>query len=185
MKKPVSIAALAAALLMFPQAPRASLVLALDLDQLTQLADRVVVGEVLSVKSAWEPDHKHIFTNIEVQVAESWKGGTAVGKTILVQQPGGRVDDLESRVFGLAEFSPGDRAVLFLKGAERGSAVLGLGQGMRPLRFDEGARRWMAAGGDRSAAVRRDGNGHFVAAEPDPSLPLETLRTRVLRLVRP
>jgi hypothetical protein len=163
---------------------QASLATALGLDQLTTLADRVIVGEVLSVKSAWEPGHKRIFTNIEIQVAESWKGSSAVGGRILVQQPGGQVDDIESRVYGLAEFHTGQRAVLFLKGAERASAVLGLGQGMRPLRFDAAARTWMVESADRSAAVKPDPRGHFVPSPADPVLPLATLRAQILQLVQ-
>jgi hypothetical protein len=167
-----------------PTSVRASLAVALGLDQLTTLADRVIVGEVLSVRSAWEPGHKRIFTNIEVQVAETWKGGSAVGGKVLIQQPGGRVDDIESRVYGLAEFHTGDRAVLFLKGAERASAVLGLGQGMRPLRFDEAARTWMVQSADRSTAVTSDPRGHFVPSPADPVLPLATLRAQILQLVQ-
>src|SRR5688572_24579719 len=96
---------------------RASLVMAMDLEEMTTRADRVVVGEVLSVKSAWEPDHKRIFPNIEIRVAHPWKGTIPQGGQILVQQPGGQVGDIESRVYGLAHFREGDRAVLFLKGS--------------------------------------------------------------------
>jgi hypothetical protein len=163
---------------------RASLVMAMDLEEMTTRADRVVVGEVLSVKSAWEPDHKRIFTNIEIRVADTWKGTIPLGGKIIVQQPGGQVGDIESRVYGLAHFREGDRAVLFLKGTEQASAVLGLGQGMRSLRFDESARKWMVAGGDRRAAVRRGPQGRFIPAEPEALESLETLRARVLLLVK-
>ena len=167
-----------------PIEAQASTAAALGLDQLTILADRVIVGEVLSVESRWDAEHKRIFTNIQVQVAEAWKGGTAPGGKVLVQQPGGRVGDIESRVHGLAEFRAGDRAVLFLKGAESASAVLGLGQGVRPLRFDAAAKTWMVMGGDRSAAVKAGPNGHFVPADADPILTLETLRAQIMALVR-
>jgi len=167
-----------------PTPVRASLATVLGLDQLTTLADRVIVGEVLSVKSRWDSGHTRIFTNIEVQVAETWKGAAAAGGKILIQQPGGQVGDIESRVYGLAEFHTGQRAVLFLKGAESASAVLGLGQGMRPLRFDEAARTWMVESADRRAAVRPDPNGHFVTSPADPVLPLATLRAQILKLVQ-
>lgn len=164
---------------------RASMALAMDLQELTAQADRVVVGEVLSVKSAWEPDHKRIFTNIEVQVADSWKGTAPAGGKIVIQQPGGQVGDIESRVYGLAQFQVGDRAVMFLKGTPRASAVLGLGQGVRALHFDELAHQWMVLGGDRSAAVIPDRQGRFIPAAPEASLPLEALRARILLLVKP
>jgi hypothetical protein len=167
-----------------PTTVRASLATFLGLDQLTTLADRVIVGEVLSVKSTWDSGHKRIFTNIEVQVAETWKGATAAGGKILIQQPGGQVGDIESRVYGLAEFHTGQRAVLFLKGAESASAVLGLGQGMRPLRFDDAARTWMVDSADRRAAVKPDPSGHFVPSAADPVLPLASLRAQILQLVQ-
>jgi hypothetical protein len=168
-----------------PKPALASLVLAMDVDEMTNRADRVVVGEVLSVTSAWEPDHKRIFTNIEVQVAETWKGSLPATGKILVQQPGGRVGDIESRVFGLAQFRPGDRAVLFLAGSERASAVLGLGQGARPLRFDQTSHAWMVSSGNRAAVVKTDRQGRFVAADPEPASSLEALRARVQLLVKP
>jgi hypothetical protein len=167
-----------------PTSVRASLATVLGLDQLTTLADRVIVGEVLSVKSTWDSGHKRIFTNIEVQVAETWKGTAAAGGKILIQQPGGQVGDIESRVYGLAEFHTGQRAVLFLKGAESASAVLGLGQGMRPLRFDEAARTWMVDSADRRAAVKSGPGGHFVPSAADPVLPLASLRAQILQLVQ-
>lgn len=162
----------------------ASLVLALDLGQITRRADRVVVAEILSVKSYWEtPAQERIVTDVEIQIAELWKGAMPATRRMTITQPGGVVGDIEMRVHGLAEFAAGERAVLFLHGSERASVVMGLGQGMRPLRFDAALGRWMVEGGDRSAAVERLPNGRFVAAPPDPRLPLEVLRERVRGLV--
>lgn len=174
-----------AALILLAQPPaRASMVPALDLPALTSLADRVVVGEVLSVQSAWDRAHQHIFTRIEVQVAEIWKGERPPSGKIVISQPGGQVGDIEMRVFGLAEFHEGDRTVLFLQGSELGAATVGLGQGARPLRFDGTAQRWIVAGGDRTAAVIRDRDGRFGAAPPVAAESLESLRGRVRALVQ-
>jgi hypothetical protein len=178
-------AAILALALIVPAAARASLALAMNLGEMTSRADRVIVGEVLSVKSAWDAGHKRIFTNIEVQVAETWKGATTPDGKVVIQQPGGRVGDIESRVHGLAEFHAGDRAVLFLRGTEQASAVVGLGQGARALRFDPTAQRWLVNGGDRSAAVKTDPRGHYLAPDPEPALPLDTLRMQIQRLVTP
>ncbi len=163
----------------------ASTVIAFDLPALTRIADRVVLGEVLGVTSAWDAQHRRIYTEIEVQVAESWKGDAQAERKLLIVQPGGRVGDIEMRVHGLATFRTGDRAVLFLAGPERASAVVGMGQGMRRLQLEPGTQRWMALGGDRSAAVLRGRDGRLLPAPPEPTLPLETLRDRVRALVTP
>jgi hypothetical protein len=185
-KKPLSLAATVVAALLLPILPaRASLVLALDLPALTARAERVVVGEVLSVHSAWDVDHKKIYSTIEIQVAETWKGEAPADGRLVIKQAGGTVDDIEMHVHGMPHFTTGDRAVLFLRGTLAQAAVVGLGQGMRPLRFDAQARRWMVEAGDRSAAVLLDGEGRTLPAPPEPSLPLESLRLKIRELTRP
>jgi hypothetical protein len=61
---------------------------------------------------------------------------------------------------------------------------VGLGQGMRRLTVEPTSQRWIALGGDRSAAVVRERDGRLGHAPPEPALPLETLRERVRALVR-
>jgi hypothetical protein len=163
-----------------------SLIELLDLPALTAASDRIVVGEVLSVTSAWDRDHRRIFTTIEVQVAELWKGRAPAAGRVRIVQLGGTVGDIEMKVHGLAPFRAGERSVLFLGEAGPSAAfVVGLGQGRRPLRFDAAARRWMADSGDRSAAVSVRAGGKLVPAAPEAALPLDELRTRVRRLVQP
>jgi hypothetical protein len=159
----------------------------MDLVELTENAGRVVVGEVLSVRSNWDKGRRWIYTTIELQVAEIWKGEMPRNGRLTVVQPGGSVGDIEMHVQGLRAFQPGDRAVLFLSQGEPAWTV-GLGQGHRPLRFDSLKRRWMVEPGDRSAVWRRgtDEPGAKVApATEDGVLPLEDLRRRVRTLVRP
>src|SRR5690349_18723735 len=67
----------------------ASQVLALDLGQLTQQSQQVVVGEVTSVRSAWDAKHERILTTVEVRVAEAWKGQMPTGGLLTIVQPGG------------------------------------------------------------------------------------------------
>jgi hypothetical protein len=164
---------------------RASMVLALDLAALTSRAERVVVGEVLSVRSDWDAEHRKIYSTIEVQVAETWKGEAPRDGRVVIKQAGGTVGDIEMHVHGMPRFTAGDRAVLFLRGSMAQAAVVGLGQGMRPLRFDAQARRWMVEDGDRSAAVLLDGRGGTRPAPREPALPLESLRLKVRELARP
>jgi hypothetical protein len=164
----------------------ASIIETMDLDALTAAADRIVVGEVVSVTSAWDRARRQILSTIDVQVAELWKGRAPGAGRVRIVQLGGTVDGIEMKVHGLARFRAGERAVLFLGDASTTSSfVVGLGQGRRPLRFDAAARRWMADGGDRSAAVAFGPGGRLEHASPEAPLPLDELRTRVRRLVQP
>ena len=96
-------------LLLGAQPAPASLVRSMDLVELTENAGRVVVGEVLSVRSNWDKGHRWIYTTIELQVAEIWKGETPRNGRMKVVQPGGSVGDIEMHVHGLRGF-PARRA---------------------------------------------------------------------------
>jgi hypothetical protein len=163
----------------------ASQVLALDLGQLTQQSERVVVGEVISVRSAWNAKHERILTTVELRVAEAWKGPMPSGGVLTIVQPGGVAEGIEMRVHGMPVFNVGERAVFFLRGgANQPVAVTGMGQGKRGLRFDSASKRWMVDGGDRSAAVNLDLQGRTRPAGPEVPLPLDEMRRRVSTMVK-
>ena len=172
------------AVLALPQPSRvqASAIVAMDLEELTRSSTRVVVAEVLAVRSRWNRERTRIFSEIDVRLAEVWKGKGKPGSRLTVVQPGGAVGDIEMRVHGLTAFSEGERTVLFLGGDEP-AWVVGLGQGRRPLTFDVAAKMWMVEGGDRRAAVNLRKDGSFEHAGPVPPLPLSELRARVRELV--
>jgi hypothetical protein len=163
----------------------ASMVLAMELPELTSRAERIVVGEVTSVNSAWDSRHQRILSTIEVQVAEVWKGQAPANGRLRMVQPGGSADGIEMRVHGLPAFTTGERAVLFLRGAaSQPLSLVGMGQGKRGLRFEPASKRWMVDGGDRSAAVIFDQKGRPQSAAPVASLPLDELRRQVRALVK-
>jgi hypothetical protein len=179
----VALAVLAIGLAARPAA--ASLVLAMDLGELTQRAERIVVGEVTSVRSAWDQKHQKILSTIEVRVAEAWKGQMPGDGRMTIVQPGGVADGIEMRVHGLPMFVPGERAVLFLRGGQaQPMSVVGMGQGKRGLSFDPARKRWMVDGGDRSAAITIGPQGRTLPAAPEATLPLDELRRRVSTLVK-
>src|SRR5687767_6485547 len=70
---------------------RASMVPAMDLARLTAGANRIVVGEILSTTASWDEHRRRIFTTIEVQVAEMWKGAMPPGRRFRFTQLGGSV----------------------------------------------------------------------------------------------
>jgi hypothetical protein len=182
--KLLGAAALATALMSVTVPARASLVVALDLAGLTARAERVVVGEVLSVQASWDASHKKIYSTVVVQVAETWKGEAPGDGRVVIVQPGGVVGDIEMHVHGMPHFAVGDRGVLFLTGALTQATVVGLGQGMRPLHFNAQTARWIVEAGDRSAAVLLDGHGGTRPAPPEPALPLQDMRSKVRELLR-
>lgn len=157
---------------------RASVVLAMDLAQLTAESDRIVVGEVLSIKSQWDKARLRISSTVDVKVTEIWKGAMPTTRKVTVVQPGGVVDDIEMRVHGMPAFAPGERAVLFLRGLERASLV-GLSQGKRAVRFDATSKKWMAHAPDLSAVVQVDAGGKMRPAMPQAEMPLDDLKRRV------
>lgn len=107
----------------------ATTVLKLELEGLVANSDRIVVGDVQSVDS-YRKDGK-IFTKASIEIEETWKGDETDEKTITIHQPGGRIGDTVTRVFGMPDFRKKERIVAFLD--ERpglpGYVVTGLRQG--------------------------------------------------------
>jgi hypothetical protein len=121
----------------------ASLVLALDTNELTKRADHIAVADVVSVQSAWDDRHEKILTTIDLLVVESWKGGTTPASHIAIVQQGGTVGDIAMVVFGLSQFVPGERTLLFLRGKPTAASVVGMAQGKRPMRRNATSGQWM------------------------------------------
>lgn len=164
---------------------RASLVLAMDLTEMTAEAERIVVGEVLSVRSAWDGKRQRILTTVELQVAETWKGTVPGDGRVFVVQPGGVADGIEMKVHGLPAFQAGERAVLFLRGSSaRATGLVGMAQGKWPLRFDPALKQWMVDPGDRTSLVTRGIRGQLEPAAPEAIVPLDEMRRRVSKLVK-
>jgi len=151
----------------------------LDLAEMTRRADRIVVAQVVSTKSAWDANHRFIHTNIELKVEEVWKG-TSAEREIIVQS-GGVVDDMEMHVHGMPQFTVGEKTLLFLAGRDA-PQVVGMSQGKRSLRWT--GKQWMAEMAEHSALVRRDAQGRLQSALPEPAMELNELRQRVRALIQ-
>jgi hypothetical protein len=140
----------------------ASLVIALDLPTMVQRADHVAVVDVASVSAAWDDKHERILTTIDLAVVEAWKGSMTPASHVKVVQPGGTVGDIQMTVFGMSEFSPGERALVFLRGTPDAASVVGMAQGKRLVRRDVGTGRWMVHAPQRAGAS-------FVRSVPNPT----------------
>jgi hypothetical protein len=90
----------------------ATTLIRLETPDLARKSEVVVRGKVARADAHWTGDHRRIVTDVEIEVAEAFKGQPA--KTVVVEQPGGVVGDIGQRVDGIAEFNPGEEVVVFL-----------------------------------------------------------------------
>lgn len=163
-------------------AGRASVVERLDVEQLTGLADRVVVGQVLSSRSHFTDNDRVIFTDAVLEVESTLKGDRA--QRLVVRTSGGVVGDIGQRVAGSARLWPGERVVLFLE--QLGDAApglplcrtIGLAQGAFHVVVAADGSQQVVRDLDALTARRATGDG-FAALPPDPALRLDRLLARV------
>jgi hypothetical protein len=98
-------------------------------------AERIVVGTVASVGPVWRVNEfgdRLIVSVLRVTVNETLKGPTQ--PTVDVEVEGGTIGDLTLRVSDQVSFTPGERAVFYLKRNPRGAFVPHLrGQGLMKL----------------------------------------------------
>lgn len=140
---------------------RASIMIALDLPTLVQEADHIAVVEVGEVKSAWDARHERIYSTIELKVVEKMKSpageSAAAGeKHLTVVQAGGTVGDIRMTVTGMGTFVPGERSLVFLRGPANQAQVVGMTQGIRSMRYEAAAGRWLVTPPDlRQAKLLR------------------------------
>jgi len=80
-------------------------------------SDLIALGRVLSVHSDWDDRHSAIHTDAEIAVDEAWKGEPASDR-IVVRSLGGRIGSLALEVDGSAEFTVGERVLVFLRAAD-------------------------------------------------------------------
>jgi hypothetical protein len=148
----------------------ASVVIALDLQELTAEADRIVVGQVV-----WsEPiriANGTIRTRYRVQVEQDLRGSG--DREIIVETLGGQIGRLGMRVEGAPSFALGDRAVVFVR--EGGDAIfqpVGMAQGVMRVERENGrdmvvpSRRGMLLLQRNEGAVRVKGAGPLAEREP-------------------
>jgi hypothetical protein len=170
---------------LFASASHASLVMALDTTELTKRADHIAVADVLSVESAWDQSHKKIFTTIQLSVVESWKGGAKPASHITVVQPGGTVGDISMTVFGMSQFTPGERTLVFLRGTTGAAGVVGMAQGKRPMSRDTGSGKWTVGTASSAGLERVQAKGAAATrAEVEGPHSLDEMRGQVQQILK-
>jgi hypothetical protein len=111
-------------------------------EQLTDRAELIFIGKVVSSRSEWRNagGKRAIFTLVEFEKQEVLKG--EMGVSITLQFLGGKVGDATMEIDGVPKFRPGDRDFLFIKGnGVQVSPVVGLFHGKFGLRKDENSGR--------------------------------------------
>jgi hypothetical protein len=102
----------------------------MSLEQLSQLASDIVRGHVVSLETRWNESNTQIVTLTTIAVGQRIKGRAPV--TVVVEQPGGTLGNIRSRVPGTVQFHQGEDYVLFLEPARANSSrrsVVGMMQG--------------------------------------------------------
>jgi len=94
---------------------RATTLVRLSLQQLTEASSAIVRGRVVSQQSRWNPQHTRIVTFTTLALAETMKG--TPGSTVVVEQLGGTVGNIRVHVSGTVHFHPATDYVLFLEPA--------------------------------------------------------------------
>jgi hypothetical protein len=125
---------------------RATTMIALDLKQLADKAERVVLAVVEKSESRWTSDHSAIFTEVTLRIERSYKGDGKAGDTFVVRREGGVVDGIGMRVFGAPGFEPGEEVVIFTE--YRGSTsrwVVGMSQGKLRVITDASGKKQVGA----------------------------------------
>jgi len=105
----------------------------------------VVQGKVTGVRSYWNDSNTKIFTETQVAVDRSFKGGA--GGTVSVVQLGGVVGHVQMKVEGALAWNPGEEVLLFLEPFPGGRyMVYGLSQGRYDIERDERGRPFVSRG---------------------------------------
>ena len=114
------------------------------LEELVDVNQTVVVGEVVDVHSYWNADNTFILSDVRIEVAEVLKGEADSVMTLTVM--GGTVGDLTTLIVGGPELVPGRSYVLFvgagdLPGAAGVPTLRDLTQGVFDVRLEAGGVR--------------------------------------------
>ena len=120
-----------------PTPALATVVVPVDLGELSRGALMIARGRVVALDARWTDDHRRVETVVTLEPESYLKG--APGPVLQFRVPGGRLGRYRSMLVGAPEFVVGQRVVVFL--AARGPALpflLGLGQGV--FRVVPGAR---------------------------------------------
>lgn len=170
-----SLAGTVAAILLAAAPAGASTFLAMSQEELVAAADAVVVGRVLEVHSFWNDEGTAILTEAAIRVDETVRGESPT--VVLVRTFGGEVGGLRIEAHGFPTFQPGQRLLLYLRGAGgRGAEVVGYRLGeYKIVSRSDGVDVAVPTLDANVALLNRDGS----PAERPRAVVLDALRERI------
>jgi len=148
-----------------------SILLGLELEELTAEADRIVLGRVLFSESFLHPDGQ-IGTWHRIEVEREIRGNAADEREVIVETMGGQIGDISMRVEGEASFRVGERVLVFVRGGGPYTAFrpVGMGQGVLRVRMEQGVET-VRQSREGLMLLRRDAQGRLkrsLGAVPQP-----------------
>lgn len=140
----------------------------LSVEELTARADWILRGTVLS-KTCQRDASGRIYTAVELQVGEVWKGADlAAGQTVRVVHSGGTLGEERVAVSGQVDYEVNEEVVAFLRCNARGEGVtIGLAQGKFRVESDAATGARLVR---RPSSQIQPGLGGSHAPEPSPSI---------------
>ncbi len=100
----------------------------LSFEQLTDTSEMVVTGTVTRSWTAFDAEHKYIWTHYEVSIETSLKGKAS--HSVEVAELGGSAEGMGMNVPGTVVYQPGERVLIFLARQPNGFLrTTGWGQG--------------------------------------------------------
>ena len=136
----------------------ASVVRALDLEELTRKADCIAVAQVIHTEVVLNAD-RTISTWTRLRVQTRLRGDAAMNEEIIVETLGGQIGDIGMQVEGEPSFVMGERVVVFArKGQHTNLRAIGMGQGVFRIR-SQGSIETVAPSRHGMRLVRRNDTG--------------------------
>jgi hypothetical protein len=126
----------------------------LSLEGLIDRSPLIVEGSVTNSWTAWDSQHRYIWTHHEVRVNHAMRGS---GATVTVSEPGGSLDGVNQAFSGSIGYSPDEHVVLFLFRTPIGYWRT-TGGGLGKFTVQNDGRVHSAVAGVKMAGARRNGS---------------------------
>ena len=89
----------------------AALMPRMSFEELVSRSEVIAQAQVISSWSAWDDEHRYIWTHYQMQVTDSIRGNAAA---VVVSEPGGTVDGVNQGFSGMNAWTPGENVIVFL-----------------------------------------------------------------------
>lgn len=127
----------------------ATVLVALQMEDLARMSPVVLVGEVNSVESGWNPQKTQIHTRVLITPVEVLKGPADLG-TVKVKFLGGKAGDTVARLPGAPRFEVGEKVLVFLEPRQDRDGYL-------PVGFYQGKYKVFTDPATKQEMLLRDG----------------------------